>query len=219
MSEIVKKPAGIPHTERIVGFSDALFAIVITLLVLELKIPEIPESLAAEELPHALAELWPNVISHIISFTLLGIYWVGHHALFTFIKRYDRNLLWLNILFLLFMASMPFPTGLLIRYNNQQISMVIYCILLILTGVSAIVMWWYASKNYRLIDENIQPEVIALTYRRMAIAPIIYFIALIVSFFSLTIAQLLLVVAIIVYIIPNPLTQLHRHYGHHSDKS
>jgi uncharacterized membrane protein len=215
MSNVDKKPVGIPHTERILGFSDAVFAIVITLLVLELKIPEIPENLAAKELPHALAELWPNVVSHVISFTLLGIYWVGHHALFTFIKRYDRTLLWLNILFLLFMASMPFPTGLLIRYSDQQISMVIYCVILILTGLSAVAMWWHASRHHRLIDENVKPEVIALTYRRVSIAPVIYLIALATSFLSLTIAKLFLVVAILIYIIPNPLTKLHRHYGHH----
>ena len=209
-----KKPVGVRGTERILAFSDGVFAVVITLLVLEIKVPDIPADQVAGELPRALANLLPSVLSHIVSFALFGIYWVGHHTLFTFIKRYDRNLLWLNILFLLFMASMPFPTALLIRYNDQWISMVVYCSILILTGLSAVAMWSYASRDHRLLDENLKPDVIALTYRRILVAPAIYLIALAVSVASLTAAKLLLVVAVLLYIVPNPLIALHRQLGH-----
>jgi uncharacterized membrane protein len=212
---IEKKLAGILGTERVLAFSDGVFAIVITLLVLEIKVPEIPAASVAAELPHALAEMLPTIVSHIISFVLLGIYWVGHHAMFTLIKRYDRTLLWLNIVFLMCVASMPFPTSLLIRYSDQQISMAIYCSILTLAGLSAVAMWWHASRQYRLIDEHLRPEMIALTYRRVLIAPVTYVIALLVSFVSLTAAKLFLVVAIVVYIVPNPLTRLHIQVGHH----
>jgi len=117
-------------------------------------------------------------------------------------------------LFLLFMASMPFPTALLIRYNDQWISMVVYCSILILTGLSAVAMWSYASRDHRLLDENLKPDVIALTYRRILVAPAIYLIALAVSVASLTAAKLLLVVAVLLYIVPNPLIALHRQLGH-----
>ena len=212
---VEKKLAGILGTERVLAFSDGVFAIVITLLVLEIKVPEIPAAGAAEELPHALAEMLPVIVSHIISFALLGIYWVGHHAMFTLIKRYDRTLLWLNIVFLMCVASMPFPTSLLIRYSGQRISMAIYCGVLTLAGLSAVAMWWHASRQHRLIDEHLRPEVIALTYRRVLIAPVTYMIALLVSFVSLTAAKSLLLVAILIYIVPNPLTKLHIHVGHH----
>jgi uncharacterized membrane protein len=113
--------------ERIIALSDGVFAIFITLLVLKVRVPDIPAALVAAELPHALVDLLPKFMSHVISFAVLGIYWVGHHTMFMYIKRHDRVLLWLNILFLLFVSSMPFPTGLLGQYGDQQIALVIYC--------------------------------------------------------------------------------------------
>jgi uncharacterized membrane protein len=211
-----KKPAGLLGMERINGFSDGVFAIVITLLVLEIKVPEIHKDLVSEELIPALKELAPNIVSHAISFALLGIYWVGHHTVFRLIKRYDRTLLWLNLLYLLFVASMPFPTGLVIRYGDQQISLVIYCGVLILAGLSAVAMWWHASRDHRLIDENISQETIAITYRRILTAPALYLVAILVSFISVAITQVILVLVIVIYLVPNPLTVLHIEvHGHH----
>lgn len=203
-----EEPTGVPGNERIVAFSDGVFAIVITLLVLEVKVPDIPAALVAGELPHALVDLLPKVLSHVVSFALLGIYWVGHHAMFLHIKRHDRVLLWLNILFLMFVASMPFPTGLLNHYGDQQIAVVIYCGVLILAGLAADAMWWHATKDRRLVDETIDPAMVALTHRRVRIAPTIYLIAIAASFVSLVIAKLLLIVAILIYVVPNPLTRL-----------
>jgi len=206
----VKKPSGLRGTERLNAFSDGVFAIVITLLILEVRVPDV----AAQDLPRALMGLAPDLIAYVISFILLGVYWMGHHGMFTFIKRYDRTLLWLNLLFLLFISAMPFPTSLLVRYGDQPISMVIYCATLILAGVTAVAMWRHASRHYRLIAENLDPEVIALTYRRVLTAPIIYMVALATLLINLNIAKALLLFAILFYIIPNPVTQLHHHYGH-----
>ena len=200
------KQSGVSGNERIMAFSDGVFAIVITLLVLEIKVPEIAAGMVAEELPHALAELWPRILSHVISFAVLGVYWVGHHTLFMYIKRHDRVLLWLNILFLLFVSSMPFPTGLLSQYSDQQIALVIYCGVLILAGLAAIAMWWYATGDRRLVDEDIDPTLVALIYRRGLLTPALYLVALVASFVNLGIAKLLVVIAILIYIVPNPLT-------------
>lgn len=201
-----EKQAGVSGNERIVAFSDGVFAIVITLLVLEIKVPEIAAGLVAEELPRALVDLWPKVLSHFVSFAVLGIYWVGHHTMFMYIKRHDRVLLWLNILFLMFVSSMPFPTGLLSQYGDQQIALVIYCGVLILAGLAAIAMWWYATGDRRLVDEDIDPTLIALVYRRGLLTPAIYLVAIVASFVSLGIAQLFVVIAILIYVVPNPLT-------------
>ena len=81
------------------------------LLVLELKVPEVEES----ELTHELREMLPKFIGHVASFLVLGIYWIGHHNMFMHIQRHDRVLLWLNVLFLTLVASMPFPTGLIVE--------------------------------------------------------------------------------------------------------
>ncbi|MFM7191796.1 MAG: TMEM175 family protein, partial [Microcystaceae cyanobacterium] len=87
--------------ERINAFSDGVFAITITLLVLEIKVPEIPHELVAKELIPKLTHLFPFIVSHGISFFVLGIFWVAHHNMFAHIKKHDHVLLWLNLLFLL----------------------------------------------------------------------------------------------------------------------
>ena len=112
--------------ERIVFFSDAVFAIAITLLVLDIKVPEIPERLVAQELPEALAALWPKFLSYVLSFVVILFYWTAHHRIFHAIKDYDWNLIWLNSLFLMCIAFLPFPTALLGEYGNHQLPVVIY---------------------------------------------------------------------------------------------
>jgi uncharacterized membrane protein len=200
---------GIPGNERINALNDGVFAIVITLLVLEIKVPDIPPDLVATELPHALQEVAPKVLSHIISFLVLGIYWVGQHNMFMHIKRHNRVLLWLDILFLLCMASMPFPTGLVVQYGQEQISVVIYAGTLIMTGLALDAIWWYASHNHRLVDESMDPKLIAFVHRRVLLAPLIYLLAIGVSFISLLVAKLLFVVVALLYILPNPLDHYH----------
>jgi uncharacterized membrane protein len=210
-----KRPVGIPGTERILAFSDGVFAIVITLLVFEIKVPDVDSTHVAADLPAALVSMIPWVESYVLAFALLGIYWIGHHAVFRFIKRYDRNFLWINLLFLMFVAFMPLPTTLLIRYGNQEVSIALLCVVLILTGLSAALLWWYASKDHRLLDERVPADVIGLTYRRILIAPAIYVLALAVSFVSMSASKLILVGVVLIYLVPNPLTMLH--VQHHQD--
>ena len=106
--------------ERIVFFSDAVMAIAITLLAIDLKVPEIAASVAAAELPGALSELAPRFMSFIISFFVIGIYWMSHHRYFRFIKRYDGGLIVLNLLFL---VSIPFT------FVSRTLAVVLWCTL------------------------------------------------------------------------------------------
>src|SRR5258707_188668 len=95
--------------ERLIFFSDAVIAIAITLLVLDLRLPEASgESLAAQ-----LGDLSSSFLSFFMSFAVIGLFWEAHHRLFGFIERYDRTLLWLNLAFLFLIASLPFPTSVL----------------------------------------------------------------------------------------------------------
>ena len=210
----INSVVGVSGNERINALNDGVFAIVITLLVLEIKVPDIPPDLVATELPHALQEVAPKVLSHIISFVVLGIYWVGQHNMFMHIKRHNRVLLWLDIFFLLCMASMPFPTGLVVRYGQEQISVVIYAGTLIITGLTLDLIWWYASHDHRLVDENIDPKLVAFVHRRVLLAPLIYLLAIGVSFVSLLVAKLLFVVVALLYILPNPLDHYHHSQLH-----
>jgi uncharacterized membrane protein len=194
--------------ERLLAFSDGVFAITITLLVLEVKIPEIAENLVATELPQELWHLLPKISSHILSFIVLGLYWIAHHNMFTHVKRHDHILLWLNIAFLMCIASIPFPTGLLGTYHELQISVVIYAGVLALTGIFLNLIWWYAV-NYSLIEKDATSDFINFVARYICVAPIVYLIAIATSFLSLAIAKFLLIAVTIFYIIPNP---YHRKY-------
>lgn len=100
------------HTARLETLADGVFAIVMTLLVFELRIPELPGA-AAADLWAAVVLLGPSLLSFIVSFLVLGVYWVGHHSQFQHIRRADQTLLWLNILFLMCVSLVPFSAGML----------------------------------------------------------------------------------------------------------
>jgi uncharacterized membrane protein len=192
-----------PHSnERLAFFSDGVFAITITLLVLEIKVPEIAENLVATELPKEMLHLLPKIFSHIISFIILGIYWIAHHNIFMHIKRHDRILLWLNTIFLMCIASLPFPTGLLGQYHEHQIPVLAYAGTLFVTGISLDVLWWYATTR-KMVDDEIDSHFVAFVHRYNRIAPVIYLISIGVSFFNLAIAKFLFIAVAIFYIVPN----------------
>jgi uncharacterized membrane protein len=187
---------------------------VITLLVLELKVPELTAGLVREQLPHALQEMLPVVLSHFISFIVLGIYWVGHHNMFMHIKRHDRVLLWLNIIFLMFVASMPFPTGLVVRYGQERLAVIIYAATLIAAGLLLDLIWVYATRDRRLVNPEMTDEFVKFVHQRVLLAPAFYLVAIGVSFISVFLAQLLFVLTAILYIFPNPLDRHHHSESH-----
>ena len=115
------------------------------LLVLDIKVPELHPPLETVQLPLKLLALWPNFLSYFISFLILGVYWVGHHFQFSFIRRVDRPLLWINILFLLWVALVPFSTALLSEYSKTRVAIAIYGLNLIAVGLTLALQWWYAT--------------------------------------------------------------------------
>lgn len=140
--------------ERIVFFSDAVFAIAVTLLALELRIPAIEGSLTDGELTQALISIWPRYLGYGIGFMTIGILWMSHHRKFRLIQRYDRNLMWLNLVFLMFIAFIPFPTSVISEYGNRA-STVFYAIVVSLASITSFFLWWYASHQNRLIDPQL----------------------------------------------------------------
>lgn len=195
---------------RIEALSDGVFAIVMTLLVFDIKIPQIFEASVATELPHRLFEMWPKLLSYLFSFIILGIYWVAHHALFHYIKHSDRNLLWLNILFLMSVVFIPFSTGLIGEYPRQQIALVVYGGNLILIGLVLYLLWIYATRGRRLVDVDIDPQVVRLAKRRILTSPVISFFAIGLSFFSTGWSIFLYALIPLLYIFPG---RIDRHWG------
>jgi len=184
--------------DRIVFFSDAVFAIAMTLLVLDIKVPEIPARLVDEQLPEILLELWPKYLSYVLSFVVILMYWMGHHIIFRAIKRYDRTLIWLNSLFLMCIAFLPFPTSLLGEYGDHQLAVVIYAASLAVARLLLTAVWWYASSGHRLIDESLPRNTIRIYRIRGLAIPLVFLLSIGISFLSVTAATyswLLLIVA------------------------
>ena len=184
--------------DRILALSDGVFAIAITLLVLNIEVPEIPEGLVAEELPGELLDLWPKYLSYVISFLVVLVYWMAHHSIFGFIRDHDRGLIWLNSLFLMCVAFLPFPAALLGEYGEQQLIVVIYAGSLAITRLLLSSVWWYVLGKPWLVNTSLDPSTKrAFSIRAWAI-PLVFLISIGISFFSVTAAVyswILLVVA------------------------
>jgi uncharacterized membrane protein len=173
--------------ERIVFFSDAVMAIAITLLAIDLKVPEIAVSAAAAVLPGALSELGPRFMSFLISFFVIGIYWMSHHRYFRFIQRYDTGLIALNLLFLLFIVLMPFVASLFGQYYYLPLGMSVYAAAVAATGLSVAALWWYASHRHRLVDEHLDERFIRARSIALAV-PLLFLISIPFTFASRTLA-------------------------------
>lgn len=130
---------------RIEALSDGIFAVAMTLMILDIRVPEISGMLVSTELLPKLFELWPKFLVYAMSFVISGIYWVGQHNQFHYIRHSDRILLWINIFFLMFVVMIPFSTALLGRYWQQQTALIIYGGNLIIIGLLVYTNWWYAT--------------------------------------------------------------------------
>ena len=137
---------------RVLALSDGVFAIIITLLVLEVHVPELTQGHSLNE---ALRELRPSLIAFVISFILAGTYWVGHRDLFALIRRTDRGLVWLNILYLLPLCLLPFGAGLLGSYDQEPVALRIYGLLLVLIALMRVVIWLYATNRPHLLWQRL----------------------------------------------------------------
>jgi len=192
---------------RVEAFSDGVFAVAITLLVLNLQVPQLAATVVSRELLPRLFELWPKLLLYLLSFVIVGIYWVAHHNTFNYIKRSDRILLWLNLLLLLCIVFIPFPTALIGQYPEQQISVVIYGGTLVITGLVLQLLWWYATSNHRLVDRDIDPQLVQRATRKNLTAPLIYLLAIGVSFLSVQVSLIFFILFPVLYIFPSRIDQ------------
>ena len=139
---------------RLEGLADGLFAIVMTLLVLELSIPVITGNSVSAELVEKLIGLWPKVLIYILSFVVLGTVWENHHTTFHYVARSDGKLAWMNIILLMFVALVPFSTSLLGNYSGTRVAAVIYGInFLIILGMHWL-MWRYINREESTLTDK-----------------------------------------------------------------
>jgi uncharacterized membrane protein len=167
-------------TSRVEALSDGVFAIAMTILVLNISVPT-AETVSADRLLEALRHVAPQVIVYIISFVNLGVLWVGQHNQYHFIDRADRWFLWINILYLLLISFMPLSTALLGHYPLHRLALVVYGANLIAATLILALHWRYATGGGRLVRSQLSPRVIRLAQRRMLGSAGAYTIALVLS--------------------------------------
>jgi uncharacterized membrane protein len=172
------------ETTRIEAFSDGVFAIAITLLILEIKIPAAGSGPLSEQL----LRQWPSYLSFLISFTFIGIMWINHHRLFTHIARSDDVLLILNLLLLLGVVVVPFPTAVLAIHlggADQLPALILYNSTYVFIAFFFNLLWRYAASEKRqLLAKDVDPASVQRISRQYAFGPILYLVCLGLSWLS-----------------------------------
>ena len=181
---------GETDTGRTISFSDAVIAIAITLLALDLKVPQVPESSAAAELPSALLELWPNLFSFALSFWIIGSYWLAHRRISEVVSAYDSKMQLINLLFLMWVVLMPFSMTLLGEYEHQQLPVVIYAVHNILTSLTLTWLWQHAIRDSRLVQANLDARLLRHSNFRSLVVQGVFLLSIGISFISVDAARL-----------------------------
>ena len=199
------------NKNRIEALTDGVFAVVMTLLVLDISVPQISSHYAIDsvaagtELLKRLFDLWPKILSFGISFVILAIYWVAHHRQFHYIKQSNRALIWINIMFLMATCLVPFSTSLLGEYREQEISILVYGGNSIVIASVLYVQWRYVttSRHGRLLDESLDPIMKTTLSRRTLFGIIVYLIATGFSFVYTQLSPFLFALVVIPAFLPN----------------
>src|SRR6266576_3195602 len=169
------------ETGRLEAFSDGVFAVAITLLILNIKI--LPDDVLTNGNfwgKSGLGGQFPALIAFVTSFVTIGIMWINHHRLFTHIKRVDTPLMLLNLLLLMMIVFVPFPTALLAEYTvqpDQHLAAFLYCGTFTVLAICFNLLWRYASYKNRLLDKKADPEAIQAITRQYRFGPLFYLVA------------------------------------------
>jgi len=161
------------ETARIEAFSDGVFAIAITLLILEIKVPGPSANLGTQ-----LLKQWPSYVAFLISFAFIGIMWINHHRLFTHIKRSDNTLMVLNLLLLLGVTSVPYPTAVLAQHlgqPDQAVAARAYNGLYFVIAIFFNILWWHVN-HANLLGHDADPSSADKISKQYAVGPLLYLI-------------------------------------------
>jgi len=172
MQSLYNRVAG-RSVERLAALSDGIFAVAMTLLVLDLRVPGMEAVHAERDLWHALVALSPRLVIFLMSVMTIGIFWVGQQTQLNHFARADRNLAWIHIAFLCAVCLIPFSTSLLAEFIHYRIALAVYWFNILLLGLTLFWSWRYASRN-QLLGDDIPAEIHRAVVRRIAIAQSLY---------------------------------------------
>ena len=190
------------ETGRVEAFSDGVFAIAITLLIIEVHVPHRSH---AETLGHALLRLWPSYAGYLTSFLTIGVMWINHHHVFSYVARADRTLLFLNTLLLMLIAFVPFPTAVLAQFietDGARAAAVLYGATLTLTAILFFAWWRYISVDRRLIADHVSDAEIADVTSAYTPGTLLYGSAALLAFASPWVSAGLYLLIAVFYALP-----------------
>ena len=158
--------------DRLAAYSDAILAVVSTLLVLGIAVPE-GHQFSEEGLLSFLVKMREDFLAYAISFLIITSYWMQHHVIFLFLHHANRVFTWLNFLFLFFVTLIPFVTKLIAVYRHEMFVVLIYGLLQVACGLLLNAMWWYANRQHRLMAGAVDPDVVRSMTTRIVLGPVI----------------------------------------------
>lgn len=192
---------GLPPN-RLETLADGIFAIAMTILVLELRLPESPS--APGDLWSELVAIRVKFATFVISFIVLGVYWFAHHQTFYFLVRVNRTLVWLNILFFMGAALIPFVASVMGNHYDDPVALSLYGMVLALLAAVGYVIWWYITGDRGLVDEKLDPDLVRKVRVWIAIGPLVSIVAVALAFVSPFVTLLVYLALPALFILFNP---------------
>ena len=193
---------------RLEAFSDGVLAIVITLLILEIHVPEPGGSEGG--LGEALAKQWPHYVAFLLSFLVVGIIWLNHHATFNLVERTDHRMQVLNLLLLLPVTVLPWPTDLLATYavvgtrSEQRIAVLVYGLTSTAMAVAFNVLWRYLRRHTELHKPHVSEELLAVRNQRYNLGLAVYPVATAIGLISVPLFMAIMLALALLYLLPTP---------------
>jgi len=169
--------------ERLAALSDGIFAVAMTILVLDLHVPAVEAVHAEHDLWRAFVALVPRLVMYAMSFVTLGIFWIGQQTQLNHLARAHRSLAWIHMVFLFSVSIMPFTTMLLAQFMAYRIALLTYWLNIVLAGGS-LYFSWNCAKELGLIKDDIAPDVFSAIQRRILFAQALYAFGVLLCVFS-----------------------------------
>ena len=192
---------------RIEALSDGVFAIVMTILVFNFKVPELPPDAQNVQLTPALFALWPKFVTYAVSFVSLGVFWIGHHMMYHTIRKADHALLWLNIFFFMFVSVLPFSASLVDAFLQTQIAPLFFGANIAVIGWLLFLQWAYASRRPGMTAPFVTPEVRRAVSNRILMAPVATTLTMLICFWSVEISLAVYLLVLPLYTLPGKFYQ------------
>jgi TMEM175 potassium channel family protein len=172
----------------VISFADAIFAFSITIVLLSIEVPQLPANVTESEFMNELSKLAPSFETYVISFAIIGVYWISYHRIFNRISGSHPLIVALNLVFLFFVTLISLFTILNINYGSLHIAFILFEIILVLAGSTLTIIWILAIKT-KSIDRDLSASLKKLIFFQSIVPPIVFLISILISFINMDVAQ------------------------------